>query len=149
MKHWMHYSMEVKLFAATKALIEKDGKILILREHPDYVDGVNPGMYSLPGGRVEPGEHFEESLRREIMEETGMTVKIGSPVHVDEWRPVVHGKQWQIIGTFFICTVQNTEVTLSNEHDSFEWIHPEEVDNYMLSDVSKKAIKAFRENVFS
>ena len=61
-----------KLFVATKAFIEYEGKILILQESGKYVDGTNVGRYDVPGGRVEPGQRFDESLRREIKEETGL-----------------------------------------------------------------------------
>lgn len=72
--------MEVnKIFVATKAFVLYEGKVLILRESGKYVDGTNVGRYDVVGGRVEPGQRFAESLRREITEETGLEVQIGRP----------------------------------------------------------------------
>jgi ADP-ribose pyrophosphatase YjhB (NUDIX family) len=35
------------------------------------------GRWSLPGGRVEPGESDAEAIRREVAEETGLQVAVG------------------------------------------------------------------------
>ena len=57
---------------AAKALIVKDGKILLNRCRRN--DG---GVYyDLPGGGQHPFESMEEAVRREVREETGMSVRI-------------------------------------------------------------------------
>lgn len=35
------------------------------------------GTWSIPGGRVEPGETDDEAVRRELVEETGLAVEVG------------------------------------------------------------------------
>lgn len=44
------------------------------------------GLWSIPGGRQEPGESLAEACEREIFEETGLTVKAVSIVAVVERR---------------------------------------------------------------
>lgn len=128
---------------ATKALIVKDGKILILREAATYGDGTQRGRYHLPGGRVEMGEYFEDALKREVMEETGLTVEIGQPFFVGEWRPEIKGETHQIIGIFFVCTPASDTVTLSSEHDQFEWIEPTSWRNYDVMDPEDQVIERY------
>ncbi len=135
--------MKFKLFTATKAFINHKGKILILRESAKYEDGANENKYDVPGGRVIPGQRFDESLRREIKEETGLEVEIGKPFFVNEWRPIVRGEQWQIIGTFFVCHANSDQIKLSIDHDNFKWIEPKEYKNYDLIENLHPAFEAF------
>lgn len=63
---------------AAKALIRDDeGKILMVRI-PAW--GGNPSHWDLPGGRMDPGETFLETLKRELDEEL-CTTYVGVPRH--------------------------------------------------------------------
>jgi 8-oxo-dGTP diphosphatase len=132
-----------KLWVATKAFIVYNGKVLIIRESTKYVDGANPNKYDVVGGRIEPGQRFDDSLRREIREETGLEVSIGRAFHIDEWRPVVRGEQWQIVGTYIECFAETDQVTLSQDHDDFQWIDAAEYKKYVLYDGIEKAFEAY------
>ena len=126
-------SKEPRMFTATKAfIINKEGKILILRESPKYVDGANISKYDVVGGRVKPGQRFDDSLIREVSEETGIEIKIGKPFFVNEWRPIVKDEPWQIVGIFFECFPKSEEVKLSDDHDDYLWIDPDDYKNYNL-----------------
>jgi len=46
--------------------------LLILRGHEP-----GKGLWSIPGGRIEPGETDEQAVVREVREETGLTVTCG------------------------------------------------------------------------
>jgi 8-oxo-dGTP diphosphatase len=136
-------NMEPKLFVATKAFIVHEGKILILRESGSYAVGTNTGLYDLPGGRLEPGERFNDALKREVLEETGLEVEIGRPVAVNEWRPVVRGEPWQIVGIFFECKATTSHVVVSADHDEYKWIEPADYLNYPIIDNLKPVFEAF------
>ena len=132
-----------KLFIATKAFIVYRGEVLILRESNKYSDGSNAGSFDVVGGRLEPGERFDESLKREIKEETGLEVNIGKPFFVNEWRPKVKGEQWQIVGVFFSCDTKSNILKLSSDHDSYKWIDPSMYDKYKLIPNLQPAFEAF------
>ncbi|MDP2750081.1 MAG: NUDIX domain-containing protein [Nanoarchaeota archaeon] len=134
-----------KLFAATKAFIVHNGKILVVRESSKYKDGTNAGRFDIVGGRVEPGQRFDESLLREIEEETSLKVKVGKPFHADEWRPCVKGEKWQVIATFFECFAETDKVKLSEDHDEFKWIKPEEYKEHNLIPNLNSAFESYLE----
>ena len=52
----------------------KDGKILMGKKDPKQ-GGVYLDCWHIPGGGVEKGEIFENALKREVLEETGLDVK--------------------------------------------------------------------------
>lgn len=49
------------------------GRLLLVRR----ANEPGRGLWSLPGGRVEPGESAEQALVREVREETGLLVTVG------------------------------------------------------------------------
>lgn len=135
--------MEPKLFFATKAFIVHQEKILIVRESQKYETGTNKGKFDVAGGRLKPGERFDESLLREAKEETGLSVRIGKPFFVNEWRPLVKGEQWQIVGVFFECFSDSNKVVLSKDHDKYVWINPKDYTKYDIIDNLRPAFEAY------
>lgn len=135
---------EPVLRVAAKALIVNgEGKVLILREATTYKDGSNTGRYHLPGGRLELGESFYDGLAREVREETGLEVEVQHALYVGEWHPVIRDVPHQIIAMFMLCRAKGTGVRLSEEHDKFIWIRPEEYSEHDLMEPEGKVIQTF------
>lgn len=130
---------------AMKAVIVKDSKVLILREAATNGDGTQRGRYHMPGGRLEAGESFEAALHREVKEETGLEVAIDYPIYVGEWRPVIREVPHQIVGVFFVCTPTTNKITLSTEHDDFQWIEPKKRADFDIMTPEDKVIDRYAE----
>jgi len=60
-------------------MILKDGRVLLGKRHEDPEKAGSElhgeGTWTMPGGKLEWGESFEEGAVREVMEETGMALK--------------------------------------------------------------------------
>jgi len=59
------------------AVVMKDGKVLLVKRGIDP----NKGLWAIPGGSLKLGETLQEGAEREIMEETGITIKAKNPVY--------------------------------------------------------------------
>jgi ADP-ribose pyrophosphatase len=60
------------------AITIKDGTVLLVKR------GIEPsrGLWAIPGGTLKLGESMQECAAREILEETGVTIKVGDCAYV-------------------------------------------------------------------
>lgn len=72
-----------RVVLAQKAVVILEGRVLLVHKSPG--DPVYGAQWELPGGRLEARETLDESLEREVMEETGYSVAPGVPVSCWEW----------------------------------------------------------------
>lgn len=106
-----------------KALIFNEDKFLVMHNN-----GVEEDLWELPGGRMEFGETAEETLRREMIEETGLVVE---PIRLlDTWNLI--RDDYQIAGIIYLCKFEKGEIRLSDEHDAFKWIGTDEKSLQMV-----------------
>ncbi len=66
----------MKKFTVVAGLIEKDGRIFLVRRPKEKTEG---GKWEFPGGKVEPGESLLSALKRELKEELGIEVLSAKP----------------------------------------------------------------------
>ena len=64
-----------KCIRVVAAVIERDGRYLVTQRRPT---AVLPLLWEFPGGKVETGETDEQALIRELQEELGVVVVVGS-----------------------------------------------------------------------
>ncbi len=64
--------MENNITKTAFTYLTKNNKVLLLQESGKFIKG----LWSFPGGHLEPGESFAEGAIRETLEESGYHIKI-------------------------------------------------------------------------
>jgi len=105
---------------AVRAIVrDEKGRVLLLRR--STANRTNAGLWEFPGGKVEPGEFFENALERELVEECGLQVRlVGVAGAVQTEASDVH-----VVQLVMKAEVSGGEPRLSHEHDRFEWFEPD------------------------
>jgi 8-oxo-dGTP diphosphatase len=57
------------------AIVARDGAVLLGRRRGAH----GAGTFAFPGGKPDPGEHPSDAVRRELLEETGLTARAVEP----------------------------------------------------------------------
>ena len=69
---------------AVRAIIEKDGKLLLVKHKP-YNGDTDKTFYCTVGGGLDDNEGLIEGLKREVKEETGVEAVVGRLLFVQQY----------------------------------------------------------------
>jgi ADP-ribose pyrophosphatase YjhB (NUDIX family) len=110
---------------AVGAVLRSDGRVLLVRR-------ANPpsrGLWALPGGRVEAGESLEAAVRREVLEETRIRVRVTDLLGVAEREDPAAGVRW-IIAEFAVRADDVSTLRAGDDATEAAWFdEPDLVDH--------------------
>jgi 8-oxo-dGTP diphosphatase len=110
----------------TEQYIDRPGAYAILLNDAEEICLINEkGRYTLPGGGSDPGESLEETVSREVKEETGYDIKIINTLDYAIQYCLAKGEGYfKKECTYFECKVSGN---LQSEYESGqypEWFEP-------------------------
>jgi 8-oxo-dGTP diphosphatase len=105
-------------------VIDDDQLLMIRRGH-----GPAAGEWSVPGGRVEPGETLAEAVVRELLEETGVVGVCGELVG---WVERIGDDAHYVILDFRVVTLEATEPVAGDDAAEAAWVPLGEVTSLRL-----------------
>jgi 8-oxo-dGTP diphosphatase len=117
---------------AAGGVIVRDGGELALVHRPKYDD------WTLPKGKLDPGEGFEEAALREVEEETGFRCTLGDYVGESTYRD---RKDRPKRVRYWRMTVDGGEFTPNSEVDELRWLTPAEALDALSYEVDRDLVK--------
>jgi 8-oxo-dGTP diphosphatase len=123
-------------------VLKADSVLLVRRGKPP-----NAGSWTLPGGAQEAGETAEEAGRRELLEETGITVgKLHFAAHVDNIRRDALGRvQFHYTILDFAGCWESGEPVPASDVSEAVWAPLDRLDDYHLWHEAHRVIAIARE----
>jgi ADP-ribose pyrophosphatase YjhB (NUDIX family) len=115
---------------AVSALIVEDGRVLLVKRGCEP----NKGLWSLPGGSIEPGETLREAAAREVLEETSLVVEVGDVVGAHE---VISKDGEALLFHYVIITlrakVASGELASSDDAADAMWVPLDQLRDYEIT----------------
>jgi ADP-ribose pyrophosphatase YjhB (NUDIX family) len=99
-------------------VVRDDGRVLVIQRRDN-------GHWEPPGGVLELDETFDEGVRREVAEETGVQVEVGQLTGV--YKNLSRG----IVALVFRCRPAAGEATATDESRRVAWFTRDEVSRHM------------------
>ena len=117
---------------AAGGVVVRDDRVLLVHR-PRYDD------WTLPKGKLDPGESFEEAALREVEEETGLRCSLGR--ELPSTRYEVNGRP-KLVRYWLMTPEEETAFVPNDETDDLRWVAPDEALALLSYDRDREVIAA-------
>lgn len=99
-------------------IYDKQGRLLLLKRSMKSRN--YPGKWEFPGGKVDPGERFDDAMLREVREETGLNVRLKSFIGAAK------AEMPRVIAIQMVMELEAPDMApvISDEHEAYVWASP-------------------------
>ena len=130
-----------------RGICEFNGKFLLLKIRSK--SSHDAGRWEIPGGKVKKCEYFDEALKREYLEETGLEIDIKSLLNVirRDYTACKTHEQVKSIQLIMKVSCESDGVEISEEHDGYGWFTPDEIKEMIAEGLlTPPACEAFKKS---
>ena len=117
---------------AAGGVVERGGRILLVHR-PRYDD------WTLPKGKLDPGESFEDAALREVEEETGLRCTLGR--ELPSARYEVNGRP-KLVRYWLMAAEAERDFVPNDETDDLRWVTPDEARALLTYDRDRDVLAA-------
>ena len=117
---------------AAGGVVMRDGRVAVVHR-PKYDD------WSLPKGKLDEGESFEQAALREVEEETGLRCELGPELPSTHYED---SKGRPKVVRYWRMTPVEGEFSPTEEVDELRWLEPGEAEGLLTYDRDLEPIKA-------
>lgn len=135
MTPFVYMSHPKKHIQVACAIIECGGLVLAARRSAAMS---LPLKWEFPGGKIDPGETPEECLKRELMEEMGICIRIGKRLPACTH----HYRSFSITLHPFRCEIESGDIVL-HEHAAISWLPPDKLLTLDWAEADLPVISSF------
>lgn len=131
-----------KIVIVKALLFDKQGNLLLVRRSETAPR--RPLEWDFPGGFVDDeDESFQHAGLREVAEETGLKVVDNhlTLAYTESAKQIFGGKETDLSWLYFSGQVENTDITLSFEHDDAVWVPLEKAAQMIEYDKQLRALE--------
>ncbi len=124
---------------AVGIVVFHDDRVLLVRR----AKAPSAGLWAIPGGRVELGETLQQAAERELLEETGVTVRAGEPVYAFDAieRDSADRVEFHYAVVDLLATYVSGGPRAMDDAADARWLAAAELDLANTSDVTVKLLK--------
>jgi 8-oxo-dGTP diphosphatase len=122
----------MKRVEAAGGVVLRDGRVAVVHR-PRYDD------WSLPKGKLDPGESFEDAALREVEEETGLRCRLVRELPAVEYQ--VRGRP-KLVRYWAMEVEDETPFVPNHEVDEVRWLEPQEALALLSYDRDREPVLA-------
>jgi ADP-ribose pyrophosphatase len=124
---------------AVGAVVFRGNKVLLVHRGNPPAEG----LWAIPGGKVRLGESLQEAAEREILEETGITIRAGEPVLTFDMidRDETNRIRYHYVIIDLVAEYLHGKLSAGDDALSARWVSSREIATLSVSAMTRRLLQ--------